>query len=67
MSLPAEAIFEEESRHYVLVKESKTKDGISFKKVEVETGISDSEYIEIKTERISDVLISGVYYLVNNE
>lgn len=66
-TLPQNSIIRENNKTYVLVKTKENDENIFFAKTEVETGISSSDFIEIKTEGLQNVLVKGTYYYQSQE
>ncbi|HKK81613.1 MAG TPA: efflux RND transporter periplasmic adaptor subunit, partial [Prolixibacteraceae bacterium] len=64
-TLPLNAIINENDSDFVLVKTREENDALVFNKVKVETGLTSSGHIEIKTEGLKNVLVKGSYYYQN--
>jgi membrane fusion protein, heavy metal efflux system len=63
LTVPKEAVYEEEGKNYVY---SKTGDQVERK--EIITGISNTNYVEVKNlDPHQEIVISGVYYLQSGE
>lgn len=62
ITLPRNAIINENDSDYVLVKTKEENDVLIFSKVKVETGLTSSTHIEIKTKGLERVLVKGTYY-----
>jgi len=59
-SLPLDAVFEEDGKYFVFVKDPNGE----IKREEVKTGISDNKYIEVLNfDPTKTLVVSGVYYL----
>jgi len=65
--LPAliqEAVIQSDNKSYILVKQKEDENQYYFTKTKVETGLTDSKYIEIKSPKTDkEVLTDGAYYI----
>lgn len=68
IALPQDAVVEVEGKYYVLVLIDSTNEGYSFVKREVQTGLSDRDYIEIRNtqdfKENEEIVIKGAFNIL---
>lgn len=67
LALPSTSFSEEDDKKFIYLVTQKTTDNFKFKKIAVKTGISNENFIEVKTNTIfnknSEVLIKGSFQI----
>ncbi|HPR32463.1 MAG TPA: efflux RND transporter periplasmic adaptor subunit [Prolixibacteraceae bacterium] len=67
LALPSTAVFFKGNESFVLVKTSEDDQSITLERKRVQTGKITSDFVEINTSGLTEVLVNGVYYLNGNE
>lgn len=63
LAIPEQALVRQRDQDYVMVLSEETADQLSFRKVQVHTGITQDGYVEILDQDLSGILTEGAYNL----